>query len=262
MSSGAHTLTPQIPLRYEAKYLIPESLCRVIRNAIAPFCQLDKYGAQASDHQYAISSLYFDSPALEFYRAKAERQYHRLKLRVRTYGEAADGPVFLEVKRKVDQLVRKNRQLVGRDDWAQRLLAGPDADSVGAERDFWSVMQSHAARPTLLVRYHREAYASVVDSYARVTFDRRLCFQPMRDFDLLGRAGSWIYLDDPTLTHGSQSQVILELKATLSVPRWMLSLVQRLGLSRSGFSKYCNGVERLWGDDSMTHWLDRTAVWS
>ena len=252
---------PQIPMRYEAKYLVPEQLTWALREAILPFCRLDKHAEQAPDHQYAICSLYLDTPQREFHQAKVERQQKRLKLRVRTYGELADGPVFFEVKRKVGDLVRKNRALVPREDWMRRLTELLPADASGAERDFRAVMDSKGALPTLLVRYHREAYASVVDDYARVTFDRRLCFQRMDKLQLLGTTGSWIALDDQTNTHGASRQVILELKATLAVPRWMLGIVQRFGLIRTGFSKYCNGVERLWGSSNLLHFGDRTAVW-
>jgi len=56
--------------------------------------------------------------------------------------------------------------------------------------------------------------------------------------------------------------VLLELKCTRDVPLWMVGLVRALELRRTGFSKYCSGVERLYGFTSLASHLSQTARWA
>jgi SPX domain protein involved in polyphosphate accumulation len=234
-----------IPDRYELKYVIPESMCAPLRAALRPYCELDRFSAATDDKQYCITSLYYDTPTLLFHRTKQAKQLRRFKLRVRTYGIESDGPVFFEVKRKIGDIVAKARARVPRADWSARLRPQTD-DGVGAaERDFTSLLSRHDARPTLLARYHREAWVSTIDNYARVTFDRRLLYQPFHRHDLRGDSRCWRSSDDAMTTRGTSRGVVLELKSTVDVPRWMVALIRRFDLARVGFSKYCSGVERV-----------------
>jgi len=43
----------------------------------------------------------------------------------------------------------------------------------------------------------------------------------------------------------------VELKCTTAVPRWMSNLANTLAMSRTRYSKFCNGIERLWGRDTL-----------
>lgn len=261
MGKGDRHAPVSIPNRYELKYLVPDSVSGQVREALRPYCTLDRFAAAAADHQYTITSLYLDTPSRAFHRAKIERQHYRFKLRIRTYGELSDGPVFFEVKRKIGDIVAKNRALVPRGDWVSRLTGANPRDASSAELDFRSLMDSHGAIPMLLARYSREAWLSSVDDYARVTFDRRLVYQPVSSWDLLGRPGAWLAQDDVTATRMVGRATVLELKATRHVPSWMIGLIRRIGLIRSGYSKYCTGVERLWGDDRLDRFDDRAAIW-
>lgn len=253
---------PAIPPRYEFKYLVDEQLVPALRSAIAPFCVPDRHSEASADRQYVITSLYLDTPDLAFHRAKVDRQLKRLKLRVRAYGGVSPSRVFLEVKRKHDRLVRKTRALLAHPDWAGLLGRDDDLQDVQGAGDFLAVKRAHAVRPTLLVRYRREAYLSVVDDYARVTLDRRLIYQSCDRFDLIGDEGSWAAQDDALATGLRVPGLVLELKATTRVPRWMTSMVRRLELVQTGFSKYCTGVERLWGACDLRRGFHRQAVWA
>jgi hypothetical protein len=80
-----------------------------------------------------------------------------------------------------------------------------------------------------------------------VTFDRRITCQPWPRWELAGAPGSWVPIDDGPSLRGVPRAALLELKCTLDFPRWMTALIGRLGLVRTGYSKYCTGVERIWG---------------
>ena len=57
-----------------------------------------------------------------------------------------------------------------------------------------------------------------------------------------------------------RSGLVLELKSTIDVPRWMTTVQSQVGMLRTGYSKYCTGIERVWGRDSLNHFTDRVPV--
>ncbi len=247
----------EIPPRYELKYLISERVAAQVRAGLSPFCELDAHSARAPDRQYVIRSLYLDTPGHRLYRASREGLASRFKVRIRQY--AAAGPTFLEIKSKAGAVVRKTRASVG-GDFLPHVVGPLLPDAPPNERAFRARVDGLGLAPALLVRYEREAWASVVDRYARVTFDRRIACQPARGYDLGGDAGAWLPLDDrDTMGAGA---VLLELKSALDVPRWMASLAERLELRRTGFSKYCNGLERCAGRAALVEELGAVSRWA
>lgn len=251
------TAPHEIPPRYELKYLISERVADQVRAALSPFCVLDAHSAQAADHQYAIRSLYLDTPGRRLYRASREGLASRFKVRIRQYAAAA--PTFLELKSKAGSVVRKTRASV-EGDFVSHVVGPLLPEVTREERAFRARVDGLGLVPSLLVRYEREAWASVVDPYARITFDRRVACQPARGYDLGGDASEWLPLDD-TGTMGAGA-VLLELKSALDVPRWMATLAQRLELRRAGFSKYCNGIERCAGRVALVEELGAVPRWA
>lgn len=235
-----------IPRRYEFKYVIPASMVDEAREAIRPYCALDRHCAGVPERSYVIHSLYFDTWARDLYRRSREGRPRNMKVRVRTYGEDGRAPFFLEVKRKEQGFILKTRARVDAS-WADRLRGSPPADMTNDEQLFRDVLLRHALEPALLVAYRREAWASEVDEYARVTFDRAITCQPWSRWDFAGPRDAWLPLDAGPPVRLVPRPVVLELKATLDFPRWMTALVARLALVRTGYSKYCVGVERIWG---------------
>ena len=232
--------------RYEFKYLVSEADEVVLREAISAFCAPDTHNTAGG---YTISSLYLDTPDRLTYRAKKDRQLERFKLRIRTYGEQAEGPVFFEVKRKSNDRIIKHRTRVDREHWREVLRGSRalPAEERDAAHHFLYLTIGLGARPSVLVRYRREAFSSFLDPYARVTFDHRIVVQAPKGLDLLGDPRAWRGIDHPEATRLSRSMVVLELKFPAAFPSWMASLVRRFELWRIGFSKYCNGVEVLFG---------------
>lgn len=224
--------------RLELKYHLTERQAEVIRRAIEPWCVPDAYNGPRG---YMISSLYLDSPTLEFHRARLRNDRDRLKLRIRTY--ESTGPAQLEIKRKVGKIIAKERTAVARD----ALLVENGDDEIADL--FHTLRHRTGAEPRLTVRYLREAWTSRVDSYARVTFDRNILAAAARPTDWTLHPtpdGSWSRLDRGGHLHdGVTSSVLLELKCEAFVPRWMSDLITRFELRSTGFSKYSTGVQRV-----------------
>jgi hypothetical protein len=233
--------------RYEAKYLIHPSQVEPIREFIRPFCVADA-NAPGVLPEYVVTTLQLDSPDLALYRAKEEEVINRFKLRVRTYGTDGTRPVFLEVKRKVKGVIVKSRVTLPPDQWSGdvclRVVPGLRLRSHTEEwnyLDFVRLVRDLDARPVVLIRYHRESYLGRNDRYARLTFDRKLCYRPTREWDLLPE-GRWWSMDSAMAQNRPYSGLILELKTYSDAPLWMVDLTERFDLVRIGFCKYFAAV--------------------
>jgi hypothetical protein len=255
-ASAAQAATIAIPDRYELKYLISEAQVEAVRRAIAPFCVLDPHSEAAPDHQYGIQSLYFDTPARDIYRMSRERRARRWKLRVRRYDDAEQ--VFLEVKYKDHDMVKKPRARIPAHGWVERVQAPAPTDASAAEHMFRDRCERFGLRPSLMVRYQREAWLSTIDSYARVTFDRRIVCQAWPDWSFDTDDRQWLALDGARSMLGVPAGVVLELKCLSAVPRWLSNVVHDVGLSRARYSKFCKSVERLWARDTLLSVLNQT----
>ncbi|MBX3203709.1 MAG: polyphosphate polymerase domain-containing protein [Labilithrix sp.] len=231
--------------RYEHKFLIPERIIPEIRSFALTTSRVDTNARQ--DGTYTIRSLYFDTPTLDLYTANDREQGRRFKARVRMY-PGATSPCFLEVKQRSLDVIVKSRAAVSRDRWRQAIACdSATVDALPARSRsgvlaFASKVHTHHLAPVLLVEYEREAYVSEVDSYARLTFDRRIRVQPRTELELDADEGRWRSIDHVVQTRTAEPATVLELKFERRPPAWMHAMVRRLELVRYGFSKYCYGL--------------------
>jgi hypothetical protein len=238
--------------RLELKYLIDESRVEEIRREISAYCEPDPHNPSETglydrpcQRGYSIRSLYLDSPGLAFHMAKQRGDPDRLKLRVRTYSDHS--PAVLELKRKYSDVTDKKRAVVERGSVPDAVagLAKPlDPDPKAQEflDEFAMIAARYGAMPMLNIRYEREAYRSLVDGYARVTFDRHIAGQRTYSWDLIGDPDEWIAFDDHWREGMPASPVVLEIKCHALVPWWVTELVRNQRLHRRAFSKYSIGI--------------------
>lgn len=246
--------------RYELKYWVPDELSGEMARFIEPFCELDPNSAEDPLRQYVITSLYLDSPRYSLFQDAAGDAMDRYKLRIRTYGALSDGPITTEVKRKVKNVVVKSRAFLDRDQYP-RLFEDPSEEaprfrSPEEERyynDFVLRMTWRHAVPRSLVRYTREAWESTVDEYVRVTFDRKVQYQPSMGWDLSGDPMAWMSLDGAR-QNGLGAYCCIEIKCESIFPVWLQDFVVSFDLTRNSYSKYGRAVafqleERYAGED-------------
>jgi hypothetical protein len=237
--------------RLELKFLVDDWTAERVRRQIEPYCAPDENSRAAARGRrglagYPIDSLYLDSPALAFHEAKERGDPDRVKLRVRTYG--ADSPGTLEVKRRRSNIIDKTRAVVGRDCVEAAAYGRLELPPCGATearflRDFNHVLITAGAEPTLTVRYEREAYESVVDAYARVTFDRNIKARRTREWLLNPDTHDWCEFDNYWGAVHASPPAVMEIKCDSLIPGWVSDLVQRNELLQTGFSKYSIGIE-------------------
>ncbi|MBL8617567.1 MAG: polyphosphate polymerase domain-containing protein [Deltaproteobacteria bacterium] len=232
-----------IPPRREFKYLLTPDQVVALEAQLQPWCALDENLGPTGT--YPIRSLYLDTFDLRLYHANDLETHDRFKVRVRTYPSTPDLRVYLEIKRRTGDVIRKWRRRISPERWAE-VAAARGAPTVGVDdpvAPFSNLCLRHALEPKVLVQYERRAWMGRFEAYARVSVDTQIRAQAAERWSLGPQPSAWRALDaaDRTRTWGSIS--VLELKFGERAPSWMVSLVDHLGLSRQAYSKYGHGVD-------------------
>jgi len=230
--------------RFECKYLISPAAVPAMREFIQPFMAPDRYAARWEGNRYAICSLYLDGQDLRLYQQTVGGEKDRFKLRVRTYDDDPDSPVFFEVKRKHNNIVSKQRAALSRRD-ATRLVEhgsngwmdGLPAEALDDLHCFALYSDLTNARPLVRVKYMREAYEARAGEPVRITIDTDLMHAITLGYDLGHETGRWV----TTPVVGS----ILEIKFTERYPEWVTHLVQAFGLKQQPVPKYVLSVDHM-----------------
>lgn len=234
--------------RYELKYLVPTDLVGDVRFFLQPFCEPDSE-ARGDPPEYRITTLQLDTLDRSLHSAKEREFLNRFKLRVRSYGEIGSAPVFLEIKRKIEDRVVKSRCRLGAGAFGGGAgfdLAEVDLSGVsGRDRDtYWEFVRlvgQMDARPSLIVRYVRESWVGHRSRSERITFDRALEYA-VTDRWSLGGPLEWRRMDSAFAFNVSFAPVILEMKCSGSLPDWMQRLVRFFGLGQRGICKYSTAM--------------------
>jgi SPX domain protein involved in polyphosphate accumulation len=233
--------------RFELKYRIrAEETALAVRDFLTSYLEVDEFGATLPRFSYPVHSLYLDSPTMQLYWDTINGSKNRYKLRLRFYENRPDAPVYFEIKRRMNNIIAKQRGGVRREA-VDPLLAGQlpepahlvsrDPKHLVSLQNFNHLMNCLEARPRTHVAYWREAWLSPIDNSVRVTLDREV----RTEVEPTG----WLstQMRNPIYVFGSD--IILELKFTSRFPNWFGDLVRHFGLRQSGAAKYVEGVAQL-----------------
>lgn len=228
--------------RFECKYLIDPMTAVAIRDLLAPFLVHDPYAADVPQHRYLINSLYLDTDDLRLCRETTQGQRNRFKLRVRSYSDEPDEPVYLEIKRRSDAVVSKSRARVTRDqarrllaghsDWL-RGLAGPNRE---AAVEFQRLVEAYRVSPKVRIRYWREPYEAIGGDPVRVTFDTEMASSLTPEVNFTRNGGGW--------GPANLKKIILEIKFTEHFPPWIAQAIRVFNLQRQSVPKYVISMNR------------------
>ena len=234
--------------RFELKYVVSEQKALEVRRYVSSFLDLDENGVGKPNLSYPVHSVYVDSDEMTTYWDTINGNKNRFKLRIRYYNDDAEAPVFLEIKRRMNNCIQKQRVGVRREA-VPMILRGqlPPPPMVLARharhtlalQGFCRTLQEMQARPKMHIAYLREAYLPKTDNSARVTMDRQVRSEPSPT----GRLST--HMKKPLLVWGRA--VVLELKFTDRYPNWFRDLVQIFELRQCGAAKYADGVTLLSG---------------
>lgn len=240
-----HTLQAS---RFELKYIIDEHCAAGIRDFISAHLEPDEHAKREQGFAYPLTSLYLDSPALTLFNQTQQGLKNRFKLRIRFYDNDPDHPAFLEIKRRVTDVISKERATVTRKGVSHLLNGkGPNTSYLMADNgnpksgaallNFASLAEGINASGKIYVSYVREAYVSPNSNSLRVTFDRQLYGTPHQQ-------GEGISVP-PDGVSPNVGGVILELKFTDRFPEWMRDMVQAFNLQRTSCPKYNHCIKAL-----------------
>ncbi|HPO16676.1 MAG TPA: polyphosphate polymerase domain-containing protein [Candidatus Hydrogenedentes bacterium] len=229
--------------RFEAKYFLSEVHACAITEFIQPFVRPDEHA-----RVYVVGTTYLDAADLRLYRGSVCGEKNRFKLRVRSYRSNGNGHVFLEIKRRLDQIIRKERVSVPTAEADQYLLATPlpagaepweEGKGILALHNFNALRECLMAIPRIDITYTREAYMSGFGDPVRITFDRNIQCLPVSSYAEVRQQDGSVQV--PVITKG----VVLEIKFTNRYPQWVHQIVQRFNLQRQSVSKYVLSVDAL-----------------
>lgn len=232
-------------LRYEYKYYVPDNKIDLLRSMVSSFMVLDDYAASQPHNQYTVRSIYFDTPDFECYNTKIDGLKHRNKVRLRGYNlEGPENTVFLEIKRKYEGPILKNRaalkfkhvkeifQSQSPDYFLKQYIQKPEA--IKSAKRFFYHLHSRKMRPVVDVIYEREPYLSKVNNpinNLRITFDKNLRGTPFPSIDGL--------YSEENVRYAKKGFFILEVKFNNHYPTWMTPIISMLNLTKESASKYC-----------------------
>lgn len=233
--------------RFELKYLIDERTARAVRDFARPYLERDEHARAETAYSYPIHSLYLDCPGLLLYGQTNQGQKNRFKLRVRYYDDTPTSPLYFEIKRRVNDIILKERAKVKQSSLHDLLGGrGPLRSDLVDEHDthglmnlnwFFQLQQSIRAEGRVIVSYLREAWNAPHNDGVRLTFDRKVVGAWYRNS--LGLA------EKRWATANVGDEVILELKFNGRFPQWMHALVAEFRLRRVPLGKYICCCEAL-----------------
>ncbi len=267
--SDLQAASPLFFERYELKYHVPLDMVEEISAFVEVYCALDPFSEKSHDHYYEINNLYFDTPNFLFRERRVAGIDDRFNVRIRSYGTDPKPPYFFEIKHKVNGIVKKKRAKVYSEEWADALKREDYFYEDGKEptistsddyyQAFLNTVYSYNAEPKVFTTYRRKAYLSLVDDYARVTFDRNLKFMKCEDYTLRPVKMDLCNYDCPNVFSNVHENVILELKCTTRVPMWFIDLISYFNLKRMSFSKYTNAIDEVL-HNSFVYRADRESI--
>lgn len=219
--------------RYELKYMLTAEQKTKILETMSRYMKPDKYG------KTTIRNLYFDTDTYLLIRNSIEKPIYKEKLRIRSYGRAeADSTVFVELKKKWQQVVYKRRISLKNSEAVAWLVGEKKIDKqtqISKEID-WFLSFYKSLHPTVFLCYDREAYYSVDNLDFRITFDENiLC----RQNDLSLESESY---GTPILPKGN---VLMEIKCSGGIPIWMTEILSKEKIYKTSFSKYGTAYKTL-----------------
>jgi hypothetical protein len=234
--------------RYELKYIVDERQAAALREFMRGYLTPDPYAKPEEGNAYRVYTLYCDSLELGLYKSSKEGRKNRFKLRMRFYDDDPNHPVYLEIKRRLGDVVKKERAGVRRDAAQKYLLgqpaifsdlvpAGEPLKARSALNNYLQLYHSIGAMGCIYVCYHREAYVAYDNDHVRVTFDRNISTSRFN-------SGSTLYPPRQGVS-ADIAGIVLELKFTDRYPPWMRELVGALNLWRVPMAKYVVCLEKI-----------------
>lgn len=207
--------------RNEIKYAVTPILMEQLIKEFSPYVNADEYG------ETTVYSLYFDTQDNRIIRKSIEKPTFKEKLRIRKYGNASGGKVFIEIKRKVEGVVYKRRAEFEEKE-AFEFLSGNTEDGksqIHKEIEYFKNFYGNL-KPATLISCERIAFKND-KTELRITFDKNIRF---RSVDLKFSPSA----SDELINQGV---ILMEIKTPYAIPIEIAQILSKHKLYKRSFSK-------------------------
>ncbi|MBQ7173641.1 MAG: polyphosphate polymerase domain-containing protein [Clostridia bacterium] len=209
--------------RYELKYLMTEAEYQKFMERIFHEICPDLYPTSS------ICNIYYDTPDYSLIRASLDHPVYKEKLRLRSYGVPMDdGKVFLEIKKKYEDVVYKRRETFSLSS-AEEFLESPEPFSQITKEIAYFLSFYKSLQPAMALFYERTSFCGKDDPSLRITFDRKILY---RDYDLDLKKGVYGASAIPAGT------LLMEIKCAGALPLWLCRAISEQKINKTSFSKY------------------------
>lgn len=216
-------------LRYELKYYINYNTYIVLKKLLSSFMTIDKNANNSNT--YHIRSLYFDDYSNSAYYEKINGIFKRKKYRFRIYNLSSNN-IMLECKEKIGDVTKKDSlqisNLIYKDIISDNISNIPNDDN-SLLSSFLYDYHTLSLSPVVIVDYIREPYTFSAGD-VRITFDMNL-ETSINSCDLFDSNQFLTKVFDKDI-------LILEVKYTNFLPRFISDLLNEIVAERCAVSKY------------------------
>jgi len=180
--------------------------------------------------RYHICNLYLDTHNHRLIRNSIDKPMYKEKIRLRSYGViGSDDKIYLELKKKLNGIVYKRRVKMRYDEAIAYVKGEANrTEQISNEIDYFLNYYKNI-ESKFFIAYDRVAFQGKEDSSLRITFDENITYRTTR-LDLTCDSVGKSILD--------QDWVLLEIKATNSMPIWLVKALSECKIYKQSFSKY------------------------
>ena len=164
--------------RHEQKYLLDADTFQKVLEVMDEHMMPDKYNVNREP--YTISNIYFDTEDDYLIRTSLSKPKYKEKLRLRSYGVPNnDSNVFLEIKKKFNDIVNKRRTVLKLSEAYDFISSGKPPEikeymnkQVLKEIEYF--LQIYHVKPKVYLAYDRIAYFEKGNDDLRISFDENI----------------------------------------------------------------------------------------
>lgn len=217
--------------RIEKKYTLSYEQYQLLKEIIEQRLFEDEHG------ESTILNIYFDTDNYDIISHSITHPIYKDKVRLRSYNVPnLDSLVFLEIKRKYDNVISKRRIDMNLKECYKcindiNLLE----NQCQIAKEIAYYFKKFKLSPKMFISYRRKAY-NTDDRRLRITFDNNII---ARENDLEIEKGPYgkNLLDE--------DKYIMEIKTLKSIPIWLVNILSKLEIKPCNFSKYGEAYKEL-----------------
>ncbi len=227
--------------RKERKFILSRKQMENIIPIILQYMNYDKYCENGK--WYLIRNIYLDTDDNHLIRLSTMKPYYKEKMRIRKYGYYGDGKdaYFLEIKKKVSDIVTKRRIKLSKEEldlFLEKNIIPIKNTYIENQvlKEFNYFLSYRKVHKALFLSYERLAFTGKEDKSLRLTFDMNL---------LARRNNLNIDIYDENMEKIIDSdQIVMEIKASNAMPLWIVNMLSENCIYRRSFSKYGNQYKK------------------